>query len=367
MRTDLPTSLSDWEEALTRRFLTTAGEGVGPIRSFDISPETLALAAGADSSVGGQAIASFRKALLADRWTLYSALEDGAFNRKLVADCPGCFAYLALTIFVDSQLDGDDADGSDQFRPKLAAFLGADRKFSNLSGVASMWRSLRDWLARQAKSGKPFRKLILPDDDGWVQIGYSLRLSFPSRRDHTFVGNFFDQHPGITADERAMLETLRNLVDRSSASPGLHDAFDEFHRARLSGQRRSPTTGSGNSCCPWPRPETSRCRRTFRWRSIPTKTGCFSSRSTSPAIPMVGACTRRCNRRSRQSANWAPRTCGRSRKRATWSSNASARRAGPRCPGFPTVGERSKSGFAAAWLRPSARNWAGSDRAAIGA
>lgn len=237
MRSDLPTNLSDWEEALTRRFLTAAGEDVGPIRSFDISPETLALATGADPSAGGQAVAAFKKALLANRWTLYAALEDGTFNRKLVADCPGCFAYLALTIFVDSQLDGDDADGSSEFRPKLAAFLGVDRSFSKLSGVAIMWKSLRDWLARQAKSGKPFRKLILPDDDGWVQIGYSLRLSFPSRRDHTFLGNFFDQHPGITADERALLAALRNLVDRSNASPGLHDAFDEFHHAYLGGQR----------------------------------------------------------------------------------------------------------------------------------
>jgi hypothetical protein len=237
MRADLPTGLSDWEEALTRRFLTAAGEGVGPIKSFDISPETLALAAGADPSAGNQAVDSFRKALLANRWTLYSALEAGNYNRNLVAECPGCFAYLALTIFVDSQLESDDADGSDEFRPKLAAFLDVDRSFSNLSGVASMWRSLRDWLARQAKRGKPFRKLILPDDDGWRQIGYSLRLSFPSRRDHTFLGNFLDQHPGVTADERAMLATLRNLVDRSSASPGLHDAFDEFHRAYLSGQR----------------------------------------------------------------------------------------------------------------------------------
>lgn len=237
MRTDLPTSLSDWEEALTQRFLMTAGERAGPIRSFDISSETFALAAGADPSVGAQAVVSFKKALLADRRTLYSALERGAYDRKLVADCPGCFAYLALTIFVNSQLNGENADDSDQFRPKLAAFLGADRKFSNLSGVASMWRSLRDWLVRQAKNGKPFRKLILPDDDGWVQIGYSLRLSFPSRRDHTFLGNFFDQHPEIIADERTMLEMLRNLVDRSSASPGLHDAFDEFHHAQLSGQR----------------------------------------------------------------------------------------------------------------------------------
>lgn len=237
MRADLPNSLAEWEATLTRRFLTASGEGVGPIRSFDISPETLALAAGADASAGAQAVASFKKALLSGKWALYSALENGSYNRTLAPDCPGCFAYLALTIFVDCQLDGSDADRSDEFRPKLASFLGVDRRFSKLSGVATMWRSLRDWLARQAKAGKPFRRLVLPDDDGWVQIGYSLRLSFPSRRDHTFLGHFFDQHPGITADERAMLVMLRNLVDRSSASPGLHDAFDEFYDAYLSGQR----------------------------------------------------------------------------------------------------------------------------------
>jgi hypothetical protein len=237
MRVDLRTSLANWEEALTQRFLTASGEDIGPIRSFDISPETLALAAGADASAGVQAVASFKKALLSDKWALYAALEDGSYNSTLVPDCPGCLAYLALTIFVDSQLDGTDTDSSDQFRPKLAAFLGVNRSFSKLSGVATMWRSLRDWLARQVKAGKPFRKLILPDDDGWVQIGHSLRLSFPSRRDHTFLGHFFDQHSGITADERVMLATLRNLVDRSSASPGLHDAFHEFYGAYLSGQR----------------------------------------------------------------------------------------------------------------------------------
>lgn len=235
MRADLPSALADWEEALTRRFLTAAGEGVGPIRSFDISPETLAMAAGSDASAGAQAVTSFKQALLASRWTLYSALEDGSFNRKLAPDCPGCFAYLALTIFVDSQRDGDGA--SDQFRPKLASFLGVDRSFSKLTGIATMWKSLRDWLLRQAKAGKPFRKLVLPEEDGWNQIGHTVRLSFPSRRDRTFLGHFFDQHPGISSDQKAMLATLRNLVGRSNASKGLHDAFDEFYAAYQREQR----------------------------------------------------------------------------------------------------------------------------------
>lgn len=235
MAADLPRSLAEWEGALTRRFLTSAGEGVGPIRSFDVSPETLAIAAGAEPSAGDEAVSSFKRALLAERSALYWALEDGYFNKKLAPDCPGCFAYLALTIFVDSQRDGDSA--SDQFRPKLAAFLGVNRSFSKLSGIAIMWRALRAWLARQAKSGGAFRKLVLPDEDGWVQIGHTLRLSFPSRRDHTFLGHFFSQNPGIASDERVMLATLRNLVDRSSASKGLHDAFDEFYAAYLDDQR----------------------------------------------------------------------------------------------------------------------------------
>ncbi|MFK4581187.1 hypothetical protein [Bradyrhizobium ottawaense] len=231
----MPTSLADWEEALTRRFLAAAGEGVGPIRSFDICPETLAAAAGADLSAGAQAVAAFKKALLAQRGALFSALEDGFFDRRLAPDCPGCFAYLALTIFVDSQREGDGA--SEQFRPKLAAFLGVDRSFSRLSGVATMWKALREWLARQAKSGKPFRKLVLPEEDGWNQIGHTVRLSFPSRRDRTFLAHFFDHHPDIAADEKAMLAALRNLVDRSGTSKGLHEAFDEFYAAYQSEQR----------------------------------------------------------------------------------------------------------------------------------
>lgn len=42
------------QEALTQRFLTAAAEGVGPIRSSDISPETLAPVAGANPSVGAK-------------------------------------------------------------------------------------------------------------------------------------------------------------------------------------------------------------------------------------------------------------------------------------------------------------------------
>jgi hypothetical protein len=236
MREGLPTNLAEWEVALTRRFLMDSGDDVGPIRSFDICAETLALAAGAGPEAADEAVTAFRNALTMHKGALFDALDHGSFLRHSNADCLGCFAYLALTIYVDSQLEADD-EGEADFRSKLRDFLRVDRAFSDLRGVHEMWERLRDWLALQVKKGKSFRKLILPKENGWTHIGYSARLSFPSRRDRTFLTNFFDDHPSVVVDESQMLARLRNLIESSHASPGLKAAFGEFYAAYGSGQR----------------------------------------------------------------------------------------------------------------------------------
>jgi hypothetical protein len=232
----VPNNLSEWEAVLTRHFLMISGDEVGPIRSFDICADTLALAAGVGPDAGDDAVTSFRKALTTHKSVLFTALEQGDFPRLSNADCSGCFTYLALTIYVDSQLASDDERGA-EFRSKLADFLGVERRFSDLHGVRVMWERLRDWLVQQMKKGKPFRRLILPEENGWTHIGYSVRLSFPSRRDKTFLTNFFADHANILADEGQMLAGLRNLVEGSRASPGLKAAFAEFYAAYSSGQR----------------------------------------------------------------------------------------------------------------------------------
>jgi hypothetical protein len=146
MREGLPTNLAEWEVALTRRFLMDSGDEVGPIRSFDICAETLALAAGAGPEAADEAVTAFRNALTMHKGALFDALDHGSFLRHSNADCLGCFAYLALTIYVDSQLEADD-EGEANFRSKLRDFLRVDRAFSDLRGVHEMWERLRDWLA----------------------------------------------------------------------------------------------------------------------------------------------------------------------------------------------------------------------------
>jgi hypothetical protein len=214
----VPNNLSEWEAALTRHFLMISGDEIGPIRSFDICADTLALAAGVGPDARDDAVTSFRKALMAHKSVLLTALEQGDFPRLSNADCLGCFIYLALTIYVDSQLASDDERGA-EFRSKLADFLGVDRRFSDLHGVRVMWERLRDWLVQQMKKGKPFRRLILPEENGWTHIGYSARLSFPSRRDKTFLTNFFADHPntpGRAANRPRNRTPLRRCGSRTA-------------------------------------------------------------------------------------------------------------------------------------------------------
>jgi len=236
MSTSPHLSLTDWETALTRHFLMATGDETAPVRSFEVSGATLARVASiTGASAAETALDDFKGALRADQPKLLAALEQGKYVRSDTNDTLGCFAYLALTILVDSQLEVDA--GASEFRAKLAAFIGIRRSFSQLVGVKSMWIGLRDWLADNVDQGRPYRRLILPKDDNWNHIGYSVRLSFPSRRDRTFIGRFLDDNPDIVSDEKVLIARLRNLIAGSKASPGMKLAFDEFYSAYQHGQR----------------------------------------------------------------------------------------------------------------------------------
>ena len=228
-------TLADWEIALTRQFLMVSGEDSTPVRSFEISSATLAASASIDSASRDEVpLRAFKNALCADQTKLVAALERGIYRRN-DGECLGCFAFLALTVLVDSLLEAEV--GATEFRAKLASFLGINRRFSQLGGVNSMWVQLRDWLADQADDAKPYRRLILPEENRWNHIGYSVRLSFPSRKDRTFIGSFLDANPDIFSNEKLLVERFRSSIAGGRASVGMQIAFGEFHTAYLAGQR----------------------------------------------------------------------------------------------------------------------------------
>ncbi len=235
----VPISIDAWESILVRYFLAVGLSGdASDIRALEVTPTTLALACGADASYQNQAEDAFRSALLRDQHYLWLALKQGS-SRLPSKDVPNCFAPLAMTLLIDSLLDGDGYDNN-QFRAKLASWLGVDRKFNNLAGVKLMWEELAGWLDAQALAGRPFRRLVLPEHpQNWRHIGYTRRLSFPNRADVRVVERALESTPQKDlTNPTAVINAFWNCSHRLHISTGLNEAFKDFQQAYYS-QRRA--------------------------------------------------------------------------------------------------------------------------------
>jgi hypothetical protein len=233
---NIPRTIVGWERTLCDHFLKSHDADFSPIRSFEISRSTLA------ESCGGDPIADAEAALNAftaafNTWSTTEALEKGRYRRLDREALPGCFGYLALTLLVDGSLDEDLVDLG-AFRTKLAQFLGSERRFSNLSGVAQMWRDLKAWLDADKYREAGYRSLELPRvPPAWTHIGLTLGLSFPSRRDKRMMASFLEENPNSVADPQRLLSEFRKIAEGPRSSFGMKEAFDEFQHDYFAGRR----------------------------------------------------------------------------------------------------------------------------------
>jgi hypothetical protein len=232
----LPTTYLEWETVLTRHLLSIGEGDASPLRSFEVTDFTLTEAAGLEWELREWVVEAFRSTFAERESSLVAALQHAEYRRYSGDDVPGCFAYLALTMLVEGMIDPDAS--SNQFRPKLASFLKLDRAFSHLSGINRMWLDLEKWLKVRSEQGLPFRTLELPPEEEWRrQIGYSVRLSFPSRKDKSVVQHFLDENPGILGSPLEFLDRFRRVADGSKSSVYLKSAYRDFSRSYLKGHR----------------------------------------------------------------------------------------------------------------------------------
>lgn len=226
---NLPRTFDAWERLLVDYFLRVGPDGdASPIRAFEVTPRTLALACGAPPEIEPNVEEAFRRMLSVDPLLMDSLRLGSQRYEKL--DVPNCFSYLAFTLLIDSLLEGNTTQ-SGEFRLKLMKWLGIKTPFSDLHGVALMWESLVRWLDERIQAGQPFRRLILPDPGHWSQIGYTRRLSFPSKPDLRLLANFCREHPDALRNPRVSITAFERVLTDSRASWGLHRAFDEFRCA----------------------------------------------------------------------------------------------------------------------------------------
>ncbi|MGX5842691.1 hypothetical protein ACWGTI_18400 [Mesorhizobium sp. ArgA1] len=230
---DFPATLRDWEHTLTRALLRADSGNADPIRSFEITPEALAKHCGHTPDRADEAELAFKQALVDDR-RLYWCLQYGRYW-PTTSEVPNCMAILALSLLVDSLLDGE-YEGQGQYRAKLAQWLGTHRSLMNLRGIAAMWVGLAAWLDGRVESGAPFRRLVLPDiPKTWTHIGYTRYLSFPTKRDVTLLRRQVERNPDVAEDPGMLVRVLDPLVRSNAVSYGLKGAFEDFRGALRAG------------------------------------------------------------------------------------------------------------------------------------
>ncbi|MBD9415260.1 hypothetical protein IB234_11915 [Pseudomonas sp. PDM16] len=224
-----PQTFDAWERRLVDYFLLIGPDGdASPIRAFEVTPRTLALTCNAPPESEPNVEEAFRLMLSRDP-LLADSLRLGS-QRYEKPDAPNCFSYLVFTLLIDSLLEGNTTQ-SGEFRNKLMKWLKIKTPFSDLSGVALMWESLVRWLDKRIQAGEPFRHLILPDPGHWSQIGYTRRLSFPSKPDLRLLANFCQECPDALRNPRVTIAAFERELTDSRASWGLHRAFEEFRSA----------------------------------------------------------------------------------------------------------------------------------------
>lgn len=229
-----PVTLHEWECLLTKALLRVDDGNADPIRSFEITPERLSFFCGQGPDQATDAEAAFRRALLSDGYLTW-CLQNGRF---LTPDneTPKCMAMLALSLLVDSLLDGDYR-GTGEYRAKLRQWLGVDRSFMNLRGIATMWQELVAWLDTRVADGAPFRRLVLPEVPvTWTHIGFTRYLSFPTKRDLRFLERQVLRNPALANDPAGLVRLLDPQVGSAAVSFGLKKAFAEFRVALRSGR-----------------------------------------------------------------------------------------------------------------------------------
>lgn len=224
---------ADWEAALTAYFLRIPESGeAAPIRSFEVTAETLAQVAGLPPDKAAEAERAFHSAVRSDEHVIRSLVEgcQWASTKELSQ----CMVPLALSLLVDSLMD-EEYSSIGQYRERLRQWLG--KSFSVLRGIAEMWRDLKAWLDEQVAAGRPFRRLVLPNPPStWKHIGYTKYLSFPTRRDVRLLERLLDRYQNLDDRHALVLALEAGMAQQRGLSPGLESAFAEFRAAFREGR-----------------------------------------------------------------------------------------------------------------------------------
>ena len=188
-------TIQQWNDCLyAHYFILGDGNVQSPVTTLPVNGDELATATGCDRRNAEEARSAFVVCLtngLEGRSFATDAMHKFNIWKRRPDGVPLCLSHLLLTCMVVNDLAEDLRDVGD-FRKRLTAILGGGRH-ENLSALRLLWEHFAAWTSSQELLKKSrTQRLILPEiphAGRFSHIGYSIRLSVPSRRDQEALRN----------------------------------------------------------------------------------------------------------------------------------------------------------------------------------
>lgn len=225
--------LKQWAEGLLEAFFVDNAHGQGPITQLVITPDRLAHVVDDvtvdPADVRAHFLELFRRSVRPE----YGARPQtiGGHARDLArgwssqsGETPPFLPHLILTCLAATDLEGEN----NNFRHHLNQMLVIDGANHGLEFISDLWRDFFRWLERQRAAGRNLRLVCEPDIGGLTQIGYPVRLAFPTRRDQRLLvrlladRDLLGAEPPIDAVRELVVANLRHFTSEFCK------AFNEF-------------------------------------------------------------------------------------------------------------------------------------------
>jgi len=221
-------NLYQWSEVLLDHyFRRSEGNDDEPVSSLVVVGEELARAAGDPSADPDEVEAALIEKVI--RGAREKGLWAHARDRVRMAK-PDYLAHLVVGCLAATDLEHQD---DNRYIERLANLTGPARGDLNLEEIPKLWASLVDWLSENADQ---YRQLVLPDPGGWTRIGYTVKLSFPSRSDQRALGRLLNTE-GLVEPDPPLAPVLHAIESaaRGAFTERFRAEFDDFKLRRSQG------------------------------------------------------------------------------------------------------------------------------------
>lgn len=232
--------LATWNRRIVRHFFLRGADREGPVGTLLVTPEELARVVGAPAGlamdVRDALVQRVQRQIRRQKSLLGDATEYDSWPRPPpVEEIPRFVAHLTVTCLAAAESNEDFAN-EHSFIVRLRELTGDQLPDASLADLPRLWSNLAAWLATD-RNRRQYRSLALPDPGGFTRIGYSIKLTFPDRRDQAELSRLLDEQ-GLGGAEPPVASVLRLISDnRGRFRRSLLEAYQNFLHAREAAPR----------------------------------------------------------------------------------------------------------------------------------